>query len=182
MVVVWDNLSVHKDARLRAFIDARDWITAVHLPPYAPDLNPVEGVWSLLRRSSQANTAFTDLDHLSMLYVMACAELGTAAMCLTGVSPPPDCPSRTRDHAYKLSKRPTDRAAEQATARPRRSQLSGTDLSSRGSWRSRSPAWTRAMRPGAPWNDRHGPGRALVARGGCSVAEGAGCAARFAAD
>ncbi|MDO0938496.1 IS630 family transposase [Streptomyces sp. DG2A-72] len=28
------------------FIDTRDWITAVHLPPYAPDLNPVEGVWS----------------------------------------------------------------------------------------------------------------------------------------
>lgn len=31
---------------------------------YAPDLNPVEGIWSLLRRSSQANTAFTDPDHL----------------------------------------------------------------------------------------------------------------------
>jgi transposase len=30
----------------------------------APDLNPVEGIWSLLRRSSQANTAFTDPDHL----------------------------------------------------------------------------------------------------------------------
>nr|WP_286255675.1 hypothetical protein [Streptomyces graminofaciens] len=28
------------------------------------DLNPVEGVWSLLRRTSQANTAFTDPDHL----------------------------------------------------------------------------------------------------------------------
>lgn len=49
---------------MRAFIDTQDWITAYHLPPYAPDLNPVEGIWSLLRRSSQANTAFTDPDHL----------------------------------------------------------------------------------------------------------------------
>ncbi|MFD9068473.1 transposase [Streptomyces lasiicapitis] len=64
MVLVWDNLSVHKHTRLRGFIDTHDWITAVHLPPYAPDLNPVEGIWSLLRRMSQANTAFTDLDHL----------------------------------------------------------------------------------------------------------------------
>src|SRR5205823_6588761 len=58
------NLNVHKDRRLRAFIDAHDWITVFYLPPYAPDLNPVEGIWSLLRRSSQANTAFTDPDHL----------------------------------------------------------------------------------------------------------------------
>jgi transposase len=33
------------------------------LPAYAPHLNPVEGIWSLLR-SSQANTAFTDPNHL----------------------------------------------------------------------------------------------------------------------
>ncbi|WP_179203160.1 transposase, partial [Streptomyces griseiscabiei] len=46
------------------FIDTHDWITCYFLPAYAPDLNPVEGIWSLLRRSSQANTAFTDPDHL----------------------------------------------------------------------------------------------------------------------
>ncbi|MFJ2478591.1 hypothetical protein ACIOWI_37780 [Streptomyces sp. NPDC087659] len=33
-------------------------------PPYAPQLNPVEGIWSLLRRRCQANTAFTDPTHL----------------------------------------------------------------------------------------------------------------------
>jgi transposase len=55
---------VHKDARLRAFIDTHDWITCYFLPAYAPDLNPVEGIWSLLRRGSEANTAFTDPDHL----------------------------------------------------------------------------------------------------------------------
>lgn len=64
IVLIWDNLSVHKDHRMRAFIDATDWITVYCLPPYAPDLNPVEGIWSLLRRSSQANTAFTDPEHL----------------------------------------------------------------------------------------------------------------------
>ncbi|MEU2956847.1 IS630 family transposase, partial [Streptomyces xanthochromogenes] len=30
----------------------------------APDLNPVEGIWSVLRRTTQANTASTDPDHL----------------------------------------------------------------------------------------------------------------------
>lgn len=60
IVLVWDNLNVHKDRRLREFINTHDWITCYFLPAYAPDLNPVEGVWSPLRRSSQANTAFTD--------------------------------------------------------------------------------------------------------------------------
>ncbi|MFD5098267.1 transposase [Streptomyces albidochromogenes] len=64
IVLIWDNLNVHKDRRMRAFIDTRDWITAYHLPPCTPNLNPVEGIWSILGRTSQANTAFTDPDHL----------------------------------------------------------------------------------------------------------------------
>ncbi|GED86453.1 transposase [Streptomyces sp. 6-11-2] len=64
IVLVWDNLNVHRDRRLRAFIDAQDWVTVHFLPPYAPHLNPVEGIWSLLRRRCQANTAFTDPAHL----------------------------------------------------------------------------------------------------------------------
>ncbi|MGW0425372.1 IS630 family transposase [Streptomyces sp. NPDC003015] len=64
IVLIWDNLNVHKDTRLREFIDSHDWISCHFLPAYAPHLNPVEGIWSLLRRSSQANTAFTDPDHL----------------------------------------------------------------------------------------------------------------------
>ncbi|MFJ9130401.1 transposase [Streptomyces sp. NPDC102340] len=64
LVLVWDNLNVHLDARLRRFIDTHDWITSLQLPSYAPDLNPVEGVWSLLRRAAQCNTSFTDPDHL----------------------------------------------------------------------------------------------------------------------
>jgi transposase len=43
---------------------AHDWITCYFLPAYAPDLNPVEGIWSLLRRTSQTNTAFIDPDDL----------------------------------------------------------------------------------------------------------------------
>ncbi|MFD8802264.1 transposase [Streptomyces atroolivaceus] len=40
-----------------------DWLATVRLPPYAPDLNPVEAVWSLVRRA-MANTSFTTPDAL----------------------------------------------------------------------------------------------------------------------
>ncbi|WP_234436377.1 transposase, partial [Streptomyces sp. NRRL S-813] len=58
------TLNVHYDRRLRRFIDAQDWITVHYLPPYALQHNPVEGVWSLLRRRCHAHTAFTDPAHL----------------------------------------------------------------------------------------------------------------------
>jgi transposase len=53
-VLVWDNLNVHLTYGIRQFIDRQDWLTVYQLPSYAPDLNPVEGIWSLLRRGSHS--------------------------------------------------------------------------------------------------------------------------------
>ncbi|WP_442810144.1 transposase [Streptomyces sp. NBC_01197] len=64
IVLIWDNLNVHKAAGLREFAETRDWLTIYYLPPYAPDLNPVEGIWSLLRRGWLSNVAFSTPEHL----------------------------------------------------------------------------------------------------------------------
>ncbi|WP_455907808.1 IS630 family transposase [Streptomyces halstedii] len=64
IVLVWDNLNVHKAAGLREWAEGRDWLTIYYLPPYAPDLNPVEGIWSLLRRGWLSNVAFSTTEHL----------------------------------------------------------------------------------------------------------------------
>ncbi|MEU4970700.1 transposase [Streptomyces smyrnaeus] len=64
IVVVWDNLNVHKAGGLREFAASRDWLTIYYLPPYAPDLNPVEGIWSLPRRGWLSKVAFTTPEHL----------------------------------------------------------------------------------------------------------------------
>jgi len=37
----------NRAAGMREYAAAHNWLTIVHLPSYAPDLNPVEGVWSL---------------------------------------------------------------------------------------------------------------------------------------
>ncbi|MEU0413226.1 transposase [Streptomyces griseorubiginosus] len=64
IVLVWDNLNVHLAYGMRQFIARQDWLTVYQLPSYAPDLNPVEGIWSLLRRERLSNTAFTTPEHL----------------------------------------------------------------------------------------------------------------------
>ncbi|CAL9490615.1 hypothetical protein SUDANB126_03233 [Streptomyces sp. enrichment culture] len=42
IVLVWDNLNTHLSAGMRRCIADRDRLTVFQLPPYAPDLNPVE--------------------------------------------------------------------------------------------------------------------------------------------
>ena len=47
-VVVWDNLPAHKLQRVTNLIEARG-AAVVFLPPYSPDLNPIEMLWSKLK-------------------------------------------------------------------------------------------------------------------------------------
>jgi transposase len=47
-VVVMDNLSPHKAAGVRALIE-RAGCRLLFLPPYSPDLNPIEPAWSKLK-------------------------------------------------------------------------------------------------------------------------------------
>lgn len=47
-VVVMDNLSAHKDARVEAAIVARGG-RLLYLPPYSPDFNPIEPAWSKVK-------------------------------------------------------------------------------------------------------------------------------------
>src|SRR5580692_5436198 len=52
LILVWDNLNIHKSALMSAFTQAhRDWLTVARLPAYAPELNAVEGAWSTIKAS-----------------------------------------------------------------------------------------------------------------------------------
>ena len=57
-VVVMDNLSVHKADRVRELIEGAG-ARLLYLPPYSPDLNPIEKAWSKFKqflRSAKART------------------------------------------------------------------------------------------------------------------------------
>ena len=51
IVLVWDNDTAHRDAAMKKLIAERPWLTVFYLPAYTPTLNPVEGLWSVLKRS-----------------------------------------------------------------------------------------------------------------------------------
>ena len=48
-MLVWDSLNTHTSRAMRELIAARDWLTVFQLPPYAPELNPVEMAFASVR-------------------------------------------------------------------------------------------------------------------------------------
>jgi transposase len=65
IVLVWDSVRLHLTARMKEFIDANaDWLTVFQLPAYAPDRNPTEGIWALVKRAL-GNLAAADLGEIT---------------------------------------------------------------------------------------------------------------------
>jgi len=62
IILILDNFSSHRSQLAREFA-AKNGINLVFLPPYSPDLNPIEQIWRAVRR--HLSTIFIrDLDHL----------------------------------------------------------------------------------------------------------------------
>jgi transposase len=67
-IVVMDNLAAYKDPEVIAAIE-RAGATVWHLPPYSPDFNPIEHMWSKVKeilRSLKARTAEALLDAIGV--------------------------------------------------------------------------------------------------------------------
>ena len=52
-VVILDNLSTHKVAGVQAAIEATG-ARLEYLPPYSPDLNPIENLWSKVKQAMKS--------------------------------------------------------------------------------------------------------------------------------
>jgi transposase len=65
LVAVLDNAPCHHAGALTPFLeDHREVLTSAFLPPYSPQLNPIERVWKLTRRLCTHNQYFPQLEGL----------------------------------------------------------------------------------------------------------------------
>ena len=62
--LVWDNLAAHRAPIVKEVLAHHPRLALHYLPPYAPDLNAAEGVWSLTKYHRMANHTIGDLDVL----------------------------------------------------------------------------------------------------------------------
>jgi transposase len=67
LLVVWVGSPMHRRAEVKAFVaEAGDAIHWEPLPPYAPDLNPVEWLWRQMKEVEMRNLTCLDLEQLHM--------------------------------------------------------------------------------------------------------------------
>lgn len=67
LLVIWDGAKTHRSHVVRNYLDSLDGhIQIAFLPPYAPDLNPVEYLWAWLKRHALANYCPDNLSELQM--------------------------------------------------------------------------------------------------------------------
>jgi transposase len=57
-VSIWDQAGYHKSKELKI----PENITIIPLPPYSPELNPMENLWHYFRSHYWANRAYSDYD------------------------------------------------------------------------------------------------------------------------
>lgn len=65
LLIVWDGLRAHRSKLVRDYLDSTEGhLQVAFLPPYAPDLNPVEYLWAWLKRHALANFCPDNLSEL----------------------------------------------------------------------------------------------------------------------
>src|SRR5437773_266801 len=74
-VLVLDNAKIHHDQELLNYLDAFG-VKVEFLPPYSPDLNPIETAFSTIKQFLQRNQYFIEISY-NPIYplLIACAQI-----------------------------------------------------------------------------------------------------------
>jgi len=77
LLVIWDGSPIHRRTEVKEFLTegAGRQIHIEALPPYAPDLNPTEWMWSPLKNVEMRNLACLDLEQLHMEFHLALGRI-----------------------------------------------------------------------------------------------------------
>jgi putative transposase len=74
--LVLDNVRFHHAKRLKPLLERyKDRIEPVFLPPYSPDLNPIERVWWLMRKRITHNRWVKSMDERIAEFELWCREI-----------------------------------------------------------------------------------------------------------
>ncbi len=64
-VLIWDRLAAHRSGLVQRWLVRHPSVQVEFLPPYAPELNPVEYLWAYLKSNPLANVAVTEIESLT---------------------------------------------------------------------------------------------------------------------
>jgi transposase len=77
LLIIWDGAPIHRSVKLRQYLSegAARRIHLVRMPAYAPELNPIEGVWHYLKYGLLKNRSCADVPALRQALGEAVQEI-----------------------------------------------------------------------------------------------------------
>lgn len=66
LLIIWDGVTTHRSRAVRDWLERQEGhIVVAALPPYAPELNPVEAIWAYLKKHEIANLCLNTIAEVS---------------------------------------------------------------------------------------------------------------------
>lgn len=85
LLLIWDGLPVHRSKKVQAYLQTQKrWLRVERFPAYAPELNPIEYLWSAMKRKDLANLPPKGLKHLKQRVYFSKKRISTNAELLKG--------------------------------------------------------------------------------------------------
>jgi transposase len=85
LLVIWDGSPIHRRQMVQDFVtNLHGTIRLERLPAYAPDLNPVEGLWQHLKHVELRNIATRDLEELHLEFHLAIGRIRNKQQLIRG--------------------------------------------------------------------------------------------------
>lgn len=65
IIIVWDRFQPHRSKKVQKLLGITPCLHLAYLPPYAPELNPIEYVWAHTKMNPMANMTTLELETLA---------------------------------------------------------------------------------------------------------------------
>ncbi len=64
-VLILDNAGFHKTDVIKSLLEKeKDWIVVEHIPPYSPELNPIETCWKVTKNAVTKSQHFRTIEEM----------------------------------------------------------------------------------------------------------------------
>ena len=85
ITLLWDGLTAHRSKTVKEHIrEQQEWLVVERFPSYAPELNPVEYLWSTIKNKDIANFCADTLNQIEEKLGEAADRIRTKQDLLSG--------------------------------------------------------------------------------------------------
>lgn len=85
LLLIWDRLPAHRSKLIADYVKSqKSWLRIEHYPGYAPELSPVEFMWSAMKGKDLAQIPPKGLKHLKRIVRKSVRRIGSDKQLMKG--------------------------------------------------------------------------------------------------